>query len=116
MRWARLGKWFGTGVAVLIVLVIAAILAAAILIDPNDYKRPIQDAVLERTGRELHLEGDLALSVFPWVGVEMKNAWLNNPDDFGEGPFARIDRAAVRVKLLPLLQNGWRWPRSCWTV
>jgi len=105
MRWARLGKWFGTGVAVLIVLVIAAILAAAILIDPNDYKRPIQDAVLERTGRELHLEGDLALSVFPWVGVEMKNAWLNNPDDFGEGPFARIDRAAVRVKLLPLLQK-----------
>jgi AsmA protein len=84
-------------------LFVAGLLAVWLLVNPNDYKGRIAAAVKESTGRELVLKGDIKLSVFPWVALELGPASLGNPPGFGEEPFLAFNRAAVRVRLFPLL-------------
>ncbi len=90
-------------VAVLIVLVIGAGAVIALVVDPNDYKDEIVQAVKARTGRDLTIGGDIKLSLFPWLGVELPVLELSNAAGFGAQPLARVQAAGVKVKLLPLL-------------
>ncbi len=88
----------------------AALLAAAAIFivltfDPNQYKADIVSAVRDATGRELTIHGDLGLSLFPWLGVELGAMELSNAAGFGPEPFAKIGGAAVKVKLLPLFKK-----------
>jgi len=84
------------------------ILAAVILtlsFDPNRYKPEIAKAVRDATGRELTLTGDISLSFFPWIGADIGEVSLANAPGFGGEPFARVQAAGVKVKLLPLLRG-----------
>ncbi|MGA2191598.1 MAG: AsmA family protein, partial [Steroidobacteraceae bacterium] len=99
----RIGKTLSFGIAGLIALLVAALVAVGLLINPNDYKPRIAAAVKEATGRDLVLAGDLKLSVFPWIALEAGQASLGNPPGFGGAPFLTLRRAALRVRLLPLL-------------
>ena len=85
-------------------LVIAAIVLP-LIIDPNDYKDRIAEAVREQTGRELVIEGDIGLSVFPWLGFDIGATRLGNAPGFGDEPFAEIGAVQARLKLLPLLRK-----------
>ena len=87
----------------IVVLVVAALLAVWLLVNPNDYKGRIAAAVRQATGRELVLTGDIKLSVFPWVALGLGPASLGNPPGFSAEPFLAFQHAAVRVKLFPLL-------------
>ena len=98
-------KIAAAAVAVLLVLVIAAGIVITLVIDPNDYKDEIVQAVKTRTGRDLKIGGDIKLSLFPWLGVELKALELSNAPGFGDVPLARIRAAGVKVKLLPLFQK-----------
>jgi AsmA protein len=51
----------------LVVLIGGLLTAAVFLINPNDYKDEIAAAVKKQTGRELAIQGDISLSVFPWL-------------------------------------------------
>src|ERR1700688_3190974 len=85
------------------ILIIAGLLTVWVLVNPNDYKDRIAAAVKESTGRELILKGDIKLSVFPWVALELGPASLGNPPGFGAEPFLAFLRAAARALLFPLL-------------
>lgn len=85
-----------------VLLVVAALIAVALLFDPNDYRDQIRAAVKEETGRELTL-GDIQLKVFPWLRVSLADARLGNAPGFGDVPFAEVRKASVGVKLMPLL-------------
>lgn len=87
------------------VLVLVAVLAVTLFIDPNDYKDRIEAMVEERTGRELAIDGDIRLSFFPWIGVETGPAVLSNAEGFGPEPFARMEHAGIKVRLLPLIRK-----------
>lgn len=94
------------GLAVgIVVLLGAALLGVWLLVNPNQFKGRIAAGVKESTGRELQLSGDIKLSVFPWVALELGPAALGNPPGFGEEPFLSLTHASVRVKLLPLLHK-----------
>ena len=84
-------------------LLAAGLLAVWWLVNPNDYKDRIAEAVKESTGRDLVLKGDIQLSVFPWIALKLGPASLGNPRGFGEEPFLAFNRASVRVKLFSLL-------------
>ncbi len=86
-------------------LLIAVAVVLPLVVDPNDYKEEITKAAKESTGRELTIDGDLKLSLFPWIGVEMGKTSLSNAIGFGDKPFAAIDEVDVKVKLLPLLSK-----------
>jgi AsmA protein len=98
-------KYLGIVLGSLIALLVLVLLAARLLINPNDYKDRIATAVKASTGRELALPGDIKLSVFPWVALELGPASLGNPPGFGAEPFAAVEHAVLRVKLLPLLRR-----------
>jgi AsmA protein len=96
-------KIVGILVGVVVVLIIGAIVAVAVLVDPNDYKGEITTAVNEATGRTLTLDGDLALDFFPRIGVTMGAASLSNAPGFGDAPFASIENAKISAEVLPLI-------------
>lgn len=91
--------------AALVITVVAAAIIIPLVIDPNDYRDEISAAVKKQTGRELTIEGEIKLSLFPWLGVRLGAMQLSNAEGFGPAPFARIGEADVRVKLLPLLRR-----------
>ncbi len=100
MRTVKILAGFVGGI---IVLIVAGLFAVWLLVNPNEYKGLIGNAVRESTGRDLVLSGDIRLSVFPWLALQLGPARLGNPAGFGEEPFLVFNRAAVRVRLLPLL-------------
>lgn len=89
----------------IILLIVVGLLAVWALVNPNDYKGRIAAAVKESTGRELILKGDIKLSVFPWVALELGPASLGNPPGFGAEPFLAFKRAAMRISLWRLLSK-----------
>ncbi len=91
----------GITIALLVILAVALTL----LIDPNRYKDEIAHAVQENTGRQLKISGKLGLSVFPWIGLETGAMELSNAPGFGDRPFASIQSAGIKVKVLPLLRK-----------
>lgn len=91
--------------AFIIVLIIAAVIILPLVINPNDFKPEIQTAVNDATGRNLVIEGDLELSVFPWIGVSTGKLILSNAQGFSKQNFAEIEESNIKVKLLPLLSK-----------
>ncbi|MBU0499363.1 MAG: AsmA family protein [Gammaproteobacteria bacterium] len=89
----------------LLLLLVVAALALPLVVDPNDFKGQITEQVEKRTGRSFVIDGDIKLSVFPWLGVELNQARLGNAPGFGDEPMVQVEQAGVRVKLIPLLQK-----------
>lgn len=95
----------GWGVGAVVALVTAVLLALVVFVDPNDFKDDITQAVQEATGRELSLQGDIELSVFPWLGLNLGAAQLSNAAGFDGATFARVESVDIKLKLMPLLQQ-----------
>lgn len=89
------------GLVVLVVILAAVILP--MVVDPNDYREDIAAAAEEATGLPMAIDGDLRLSVIPWLGVQVGGARLGNPPGFGDQPMVRLGSASVGARLLPLL-------------
>ena len=89
----------------LIALVAFVLITVSIFVNPNDYKGRIAREVKASTGRDLTLQGDIKLSVFPWIALELGPVSLGNPEGFGAEPFLSLQHAALRVKVLPLLRK-----------
>ena len=101
----RAVKLVGIVLGSLVALVIVVLIGVRLFVDPNDYKDRIARAVKSSTGRELTLSGQMKLSVFPWIALELGPASLGNPPGFSDQPFAAVQHVALRVKLLPLLRK-----------
>lgn len=93
-------------IGVLLLLIVAAVVIIPLVVDPNDFKPQISQLVQERTGRELQIPGEIDLSIFPWLALELGEVQLSNAEGFGKEPFARVGGAEIRVKLLPLLERN----------
>ncbi|HSN52901.1 MAG TPA: AsmA family protein [Woeseiaceae bacterium] len=100
---SRAVKILGILVATAVAVAIFAAIVFVLVFDPNDYKDKISDGVREATGRELVIEGDLSLSLFPWLAIEMGRTELGNAPGFDDTPFASFDSARLSVRVLPLL-------------
>jgi AsmA protein len=105
MTYVRALKWLGLAVGGIVALVVIAAIALWLLFDPNDYKDRIAQSVRTSTGRELAMPGKIELALFPWLALQIGPASLGNPAGFGAEPFAVVQRAALRVRLLPLLRG-----------
>ena len=89
-------------IAGVILLLVAAVIIAPMVVDPNDYKEEIQQLVEDKTGRDLSIKGELKLSIFPWIGIAINQVSLSNAKGFKDNSFAEIESAEIKVKLLPL--------------
>lgn len=101
-RVAKIAAWTAAGI---VGLVAVGLLGVWLFVNPNDYKGRIAAAVKASTGRDLVLTGDIRLSVFPRIALELGPAQFGNPPGFGAEPFVAFQRAAVRAQLWPLLHG-----------
>lgn len=100
----RLFKYVFGGIAALFVLAIVAGIIVAMTFDPNDYRDEIIQAVADETGRELQIDGDLGLTIFPVLSVNVGSVRLGNADGFDpDVDFLSLDRAEVSIRVLPIL-------------
>lgn len=102
---SSLVKRIGISVGGFFVVLTALVVAAPLFVDLNQYKPEISQAVQDATGRELHISGDIDLSLFPWIGADIGAVSLGNAAGFDSNEFAHIERMVVKVRLLPLLKK-----------
>ncbi len=100
----RFVKWLLGFLVTLVVLILAAIIIVPMVFDPNDYREEITKLVKEQTGRELRLDGELKVSVFPWLGIRTERLALSQPAEIG-GDMVSVETAQLRVKFSPLLSK-----------
>jgi len=93
-----------SAIAIVLVLVLLAT-ALFIYVDPNDYKNEIAALVKSKTGYSMKIKGNIALSVFPWIGVEVNDVELENPPGFKGKTLAHVARIDIKAKLFPLLSS-----------
>lgn len=92
---------FVLGGLVAILVAISVYLAATF--DANKLKREITQVVKDKKQRTLTIEGNLALSFWPSIGVKLGKTSLS--EHKSEQVFAALDSAHVSVELLPLLRK-----------
>jgi len=90
-------------VAGIVGVIVFASVALFLFFDPNDYRDEISAGVKEVTGRDLTIEGDLSLSIFPWLAIQVGRTELGNAEGFGDEPFMRFEAASLSVRMLPLI-------------
>ncbi len=90
------------GLAVIAISVTVYFVAS---LDPNEHKDWIAAKVLQETGRTLSLDGDIDITLYPWLGLEASEVSIGNAEGFGSAPFAYLDYVKLRVKSIPLLRN-----------
>jgi hypothetical protein len=79
-----------------------AILLILLFVDPNDYKEEIAAFLTENTGRTVRIQDDIGYTLYPWLGLDLGKVSVGNAPGFEEPVFANIDKAKLRVKLMPL--------------
>lgn len=98
-------KITGIVVGILVLVVILLAVALPFIFNPNSFKDDIARLVKQRTGRELVIQGDIKLSLFPWLGMQIGPMELSNAQGFGAVPFASINETDVHVAFWPLLHH-----------
>jgi len=92
-------------VAFFFTLFIVLAIALSLLVDPDEIKDRISQAVSEKTGREFTI-AQAELALFPWLGVKLHGVKLGNAAGFGKIPMAQLKTVQIHVKLQPLLSGN----------
>ncbi len=92
----------GAGGLIAIAVAVAAYLA--LTFNPNDYKAQIIQIVKDSKQRTLHLDGDIKLSFFPNIGINLNTVSLSEHNS--DKQFAAVETARVSLALLPLLSKN----------
>jgi AsmA protein len=99
-RVVKVFLWLVGGFVALFVLAAAALY---LFFDPNDFREEISRSVKSQTGRDLTIEGDISLEIFPWLAVGVGRASLGDAPGFGDEPMASFEKASFSVRLLPAI-------------
>jgi AsmA family protein len=102
LRWAGL-------IAALLFLSLLVMLA---LVNWNWLKHPIERIASSRSGRTVKIAGNLDVHIWSWTpSIALGGLTLGNPPWEVERPLATVERAEIRIKLLPLLKGDLVLPR-----
>jgi len=102
----KLVKWILRITITLVLLVVIAAFVLPMIIDPNDYKDTIANKVKDQIGREIHLDGQIEWTVFPWLALTLNDVKLDNEKGFKGKTLAEIQKLTARVKIMPLLSKN----------
>lgn len=91
------------GTAAVIGIAVAGVAYVAVTFNPNDYKPQIIKAVKDSKQRNLRLDGDIKLSLFPNIGLSLSKVSLS--EFRSDKEFAAIASARVSLALMPLLRK-----------
>lgn len=101
-------KTLRIGFTVIAVLVIGLVVAAAVFVYTADYNRHkglIEKAVVDATGRQLIIKGDLAVVMSLPPELSVGDVTLANAPWGSQPQMAHIGQLRVRIRLIPLLMR-----------
>ena len=100
-RW-RIGL---RALGIVLLILTATVTVVVARFDPNDHKASIVAEVKQATGRDLVLNGPIALKwAFPPV-LEVRDVALSNPLGFSRPLMVSLERMELRLALLPLISR-----------
>ncbi len=88
---------------VIVGLLLIALVALAVLFDPDVFKPRIQSLAREQ-GIVLDIEGDISWQLWPALGIEI-NRVSAATTEAPEEPIAQLEQASLRVAIQPLLRG-----------
>lgn len=96
-------KYVLIGLAALVALLVLAVVVITSIVNPNDYKPTLIKLVHDKTQRTLSIPGDIKLTFFPRVGVDLGRLAITERK--GTQVFASAEQAKISVALLPLFSR-----------
>ncbi|CAA7626750.1 AsmA family protein [Magnetospirillum sp. SS-4] len=90
---------------VMVILAVAALIVLPGLVPADRIKDEVVTGVKTATGRDLSIQGKVAVAVFPSLSVQVGNVALSNPPGFSSKDLLRLGAVDVRLKLMPLLSG-----------
>ena len=95
-------KRLGLLLAALVVLIVAAIIYVVVFVDPNQFKGELQKIAKEKANVTLRMDGDIAWSIYPQIGLSLENFGVA----LGSDPeLMSFSKAEFGVQLMPLFQQ-----------
>jgi AsmA protein len=89
-----------------LILLVGAAVAAIVLFVPLDSLRaPLERAVSNALGREVHVAGGLHASLYPEIGLSASDVSIANVPGGQAAAFAHVGTLAVGAKLMPLFSR-----------
>jgi AsmA protein len=94
------------GLLGLVLLLVLLGVAAAFLIDPDDYREQIAQRASDTLGREVRLDGPMSLTLFPWLALKIEDVQVGNPAALADAPpLASVGTATASIRVLPMLRG-----------
>ncbi len=93
------------GLGVVMVLLIAAVVALPFFIPVDWVKEQAETRASQATGRQLSIDGDVSLSIFPNVRIEASDLHFANEPGSDAADMASLSKLALNVQLMPLLSG-----------
>ena len=97
-------KKFLIGLVAVFALIIIALVVAISMVDLNKYKPQIEQAVKDKSGYEMKINGDISASFSP-IGISISKVSIKNPQIIKYQKFFNMDKLSVAVELKPLLKK-----------
>lgn len=94
------------GVAVLVVVLVAAVVAIPLFVPKEEIKTRVTDAVESATGRKLTIAGDLSVSVIPTLEVVAEDITFANAEGAADPNMASLQALRLKLQILPLITGN----------
>ena len=92
-----------TVIIVAIIFVTAATGVFIATFDANQYKQNLSDLVKQQTGRDLQFYGDVSLTFYPALGMQLGAFSISNAAGFDAKPMVKVNKASISVDIASLL-------------
>ena len=99
----KIFKLFAYLVLVLVVFIASVTGIFVATFDANEYKQDLEDLVRAQTGRDLQFYGDVSLTVYPVLGMELGALSFSNARGFGDAPMVKVNKVSISVDVASLL-------------
>jgi len=92
-------------ITVPVAVVVLAVLALILFVNPNQFKPLIVEQAKQQTGLELVIDGDISWQFFPAVGFSLGKTELRNPSGFSAQNMLSIEQVGLAIEVTPLLDK-----------
>ena len=87
----------------LVLLVVVLVFGLIFLVKPDQYKDSLEELVLSNSGLQLNIAGNIELRFSPYIGIDLNDIRIKNPDRPQE--LASTSRISLRVDPLALIKG-----------
>jgi len=89
----------------LLVFIVGGALAAPYIVNWSAYKGALQDYGQQITGREITINGPVAVKLFPWPELDMQDVTVANAEGFAPPQMASAGKLVVHLSLAALFSG-----------